>query len=157
MRINAFSVLAGLSAHALRHYESLGLLCPRRLPNGYRDYAPEQVREAVFIAMSREVGIPLPVIAEQLPRYRAGRLKPAEIIQALLARRDELDAQIATLKAQRKKVVDHARWIEKKVAGARKTPQGQGAPGKSKPWPRASRPTQGSTSTTTTTRSHRNE
>lgn len=153
MRIQPFSVLTGLSVHALRHYGTLGLLLPHRLPNGYRDFAPEQVREAVFIAMSREVGIPLPVIAEQLPRYRAGQLKPAEIVQALLARRDELDAQIATLKAQRKKVVDHARWIEKKVAGARQRPQGQGAPIKSKPWPRASRPSQGPT----TTRSHRNE
>lgn len=153
MRITAFSVLAGLSPHALRHYESLGLLCPRRLPNGYRDYAPEQVREAVFIAMSREVGIPLPVIAEQLPRYRAGRLKPAEIIQALWTRRDELDAQIATLRALRKKVVDHARWIEKKVARAKQRPQGKGPPAKSKPWPQASRLPTGST----TTRSNRND
>ncbi|MEZ5702898.1 MAG: MerR family transcriptional regulator [Burkholderiaceae bacterium] len=103
MRITAFSALAGLSAHALRHYESLGLLCPRRLPNGYRDYAPEQVREAVFIAMSREVGIPLPVIAEQLPRYRTGQLRPDEIIQALLKRRDELDAQIAQPQGPAKK------------------------------------------------------
>ena len=141
MRIKEFSVLTGLSVHALRHYGSLGLLLPRRLPNGYRDFALEQVREAVFIAMSREVGIPLPVISEQLPRYRAGRLKPAEMIQALLVRRDELDAQIAALRAQRKTVVDHAKWIEKMaLPGQKKKLASRTTSAASRPWPSSPKP-----------------
>jgi MerR family transcriptional regulator, copper efflux regulator len=130
MRIKPFSLLTRTSVHALRHYEAIGLLVPQRLPgNGYRDYAPEQVREAVFITMSRQVGIGLALISEQLPRYRAGRLRPADMVEALHARRDELDAQIQALQAQRKTVVDHATWVEEQArqARARRNPQ--------KPWP----------------------
>jgi MerR family transcriptional regulator, copper efflux regulator len=130
MRIKSFSLLTRTSVHALRHYEAIGLLVPKRLPgNRYRDYAPEQVREAVFITMSRQVGIGLALISEQLPRYRAGRLRPADIVEALNARRDELDAQIQALRAQRKTVVDHAAWIEEQARLARARRHSK------KPWP----------------------
>jgi MerR family transcriptional regulator, copper efflux regulator len=134
MRITPFSILTRTSVHALRHYEAIGLLVPQRLPgNRYRDYAPEQVREAVFITMSRQVGIGLALIAEQLPRYRVGRLRPADMVEALNARCDELDAQIRALIAQRKTVVEHAAWIEEQANLARQRRN------KAKPWPTTSR------------------
>jgi DNA-binding transcriptional MerR regulator len=74
MQISELAKRCGVSTHALRHYERLGLLRPLRQANGYRDYSDAMRREVVFIAMSRKVGISLTAIAEQLPAYRAGRL-----------------------------------------------------------------------------------
>ena len=70
MKISELAKRTGVSTHALRHYERLGLLEPVRHANGYRDY-PESIRsEVVFIAMSRKIGFSLPAIAERLPTYR---------------------------------------------------------------------------------------
>ncbi len=35
----------GVTVRALRYYESIGLVVPSRLPNGYRDYDPVSVRQ----------------------------------------------------------------------------------------------------------------
>ncbi|AOW11521.1 hypothetical protein LPB72_22520 [Hydrogenophaga crassostreae] len=130
MHITAFSLLTRTSVHALRHYEAIGLLIPKRLPgNRYRDYGPEQVKEAVFITMSRQVGLGLALIAEQLPRYRAGTLRPTDMIEALNTRRDELEAQIEVLHAQRTMVVEHALWIEERSKRQRQSRT------QAKPWP----------------------
>jgi DNA-binding transcriptional MerR regulator len=37
MRIGELARQAGVTAKAVRYYESLGLIAPRRLANGYRD------------------------------------------------------------------------------------------------------------------------
>jgi DNA-binding transcriptional MerR regulator len=44
MRIGEVARRAGVSVKTVRHYESLGLIAPERLPNGYRDYDDEAVR-----------------------------------------------------------------------------------------------------------------
>ena len=38
MKISELAKRTGVSTHALRHYERLGLLEPVRHANGYRDY-----------------------------------------------------------------------------------------------------------------------
>jgi MerR family Zn(II)-responsive transcriptional regulator of zntA len=51
MRISELAQLTNVSIRSLRHYEQKGLLHPRRLENGYRDYdesAIEQVRVIQF-------------------------------------------------------------------------------------------------------------
>ncbi|MER8160902.1 MerR family transcriptional regulator [Streptomyces sp. NPDC094472] len=43
MKISELSQHTGISSRSLRYYEQQGLLHPRRLPNGYRDYSEESV------------------------------------------------------------------------------------------------------------------
>ncbi|WP_371791908.1 MerR family transcriptional regulator [Streptomyces sp. NBC_01471] len=43
MKISELSQHTGISSRSLRYYEQLGLLHPRRLPNGYRDYSEESL------------------------------------------------------------------------------------------------------------------
>ncbi|MER5260368.1 MerR family transcriptional regulator [Streptomyces sp. NPDC002855] len=43
MKISELSQHTGISSRSLRYYEQQGLLDPRRLPNGYRDYSKESV------------------------------------------------------------------------------------------------------------------
>ena len=111
MQISELAARTGVSVHALRHYERLGLIRPARRPSGYRDYPESMRREVVFIAMSRKIGFSLKSIGERLPAYRAGRLTFAQMAEALHERIADIDAQIATLRAQRRTVVEHAAWL----------------------------------------------
>ena len=116
MRISELAQRTGVSAHALRHYERLGLLQPARTAGGYRDYAESARREVIFIAMSRKIGFSLKDVAEHLPAYRSGRLGFDDMIEAMHRRVAQIDAELAALKAQRAQVVDHVRWLREQKA-----------------------------------------
>jgi MerR family transcriptional regulator, copper efflux regulator len=122
MRISELAQRTGVSAHALRHYERLGLLKPDRTSGGYRDYPESARREVIFIAMSRRIGFSLPSIGERLPAYRAGRLGFDEMVEAMQGRIAEIDASLAALKSQRQQVVDHIRWLREQKSRARRRP-----------------------------------
>ncbi|MDO8441334.1 MAG: MerR family DNA-binding transcriptional regulator [Polaromonas sp.] len=104
MQISELAQRTGVSVHALRHYERLGMLLPTRRSSGYREYTEAMRREVIFIAMSRKVGFSLKAIAAQLPAYRAGRLGIDQMVESLLARIIEIDQQTDRLKAQRSEV-----------------------------------------------------
>jgi len=44
MRVGELARRTGTTVRALRYYEAAGLVVPRRLGNGYREYAPIAVR-----------------------------------------------------------------------------------------------------------------
>lgn len=54
----------GLATHVLRHWESMGLLEPDRLPNGRRQYRPEHRTRVAVIVHAREIGLSLDQIRE---------------------------------------------------------------------------------------------
>ena len=66
--IGAFSVLAGLSISALRHYDEIGLLEPAVVhgASGYRRYRLDQVPVGRLIRSLREVDLPLEGVREVL-------------------------------------------------------------------------------------------
>jgi len=135
MRISELAERTGVSPHALRHYERLGLLRPARTPGGYRDYPETMRREVIFISMSRQIGFSLKSIAERLPAYRAGRLSFDDMVLAMQSRVAEIDAALAALQAQRVQVIDHIRWIKeqkKKHQAAKRQARTRAA---AKPWP----------------------
>ena len=113
MKISELAKRTGVSTHALRHYERLGLLEPVRHANGYRDYTEAMRREVVFIAMSRKIGFSLAAIAERLPAYRAGRLRNADMVEALELRVAEIDKELDALAALRAQVISHMEWLQK--------------------------------------------
>ena len=113
MKISELAKRTGVSTHALRHYERLGLLEPVRHANGYRNYTETMRREVVFIAMSRKIGFSLAAIAERLPTYRAGRLRNADMVEALEVRVAEIDKELAALAALRAQVISHMEWLQK--------------------------------------------
>lgn len=153
MQISELAQRTGVSAHALRHYEKLGLLQPARRASGYREYTEAMRREVVFIAMSRSIGFSLKAIADRLPAYRAGRLTVEQMVGAMQDRVAEIDAQIGKLKTQRRTVLDHIAWMHRQQrAQQTKKAQAAGSGGKA-PWPvvrsRASAPTPTPPRTTT--------
>ena len=134
MRISELARRAGVTVHALRHYERLGLLLPARSASGYRDYPESMRREVVFIAMARRIGFSLPAIAELLPAYRAGRLSITRMTDALEERAAALDQEIARLQALHAQVIEHAEWLR-----AQRPPRAAAPSKKAKqaPWPGA--------------------
>ena len=139
MRISELARRAGVTVHALRHYEKLGLLLPARSASGYRDYPESMRREVVFIAMARRIGFSLPAIAELLPAYRAGRLSIARMTAALDERVAALDAEIARLQALRARVIEHAQWLQAQRVKARHGKASTTSKANKAPWPGASR------------------
>jgi MerR family copper efflux transcriptional regulator len=135
MQISELAARTGVSVHALRHYEKLGLLLPARRPSGYRDYTEAMRREVVFIAMSRRIGFSLKDIAAQLPAYRSGRLSFEEMLQAMQTRVADIDAQIVKLKTQRRAVVDHIAWMKKRQREHLAKKAAQTSTPRKPPWP----------------------
>ena len=113
MKISEIAKRTGVSTHALRHYERLGLLEPVRHANGYRHYTESMRREVVFIAMSRKIGFSLAAIAERLPAYRAGRLRNADMVEALELRVAEIDKELDALAALRAQAISYKQVLQK--------------------------------------------
>ncbi len=67
-RIHEFAALAGVTAKALRHYDRLGLLKPRRSASGYRLYAESDLERLEQIVALKFLGLPLKQIRRLLER-----------------------------------------------------------------------------------------
>ncbi|MDY0811134.1 MerR family transcriptional regulator [Kitasatospora purpeofusca] len=68
LTIGRFARLCRLSVKQLRHYDDTGLLPPTRVDpaTGYRYYAADRARDALTVALLRELDVPLAVIAATL-------------------------------------------------------------------------------------------
>jgi DNA-binding transcriptional MerR regulator len=86
-----FAALAGVTARALRHYDRLGLLRPKRSRAGYRMYSARDLEALEEIVALKFIGVPLKEIAAI--RRRAKR-SFAEVLQA---QREALEAKRHTL------------------------------------------------------------
>lgn len=105
LTIGRFARLCRLSVKQLRHYDETGLLAPVRVDaaTGYRYYAAEQVRDALTIALLRDMDLPLAVIAETLtapPAARARLLRAEGDRLAERIRRDQARLEMLDRLAQ---------------------------------------------------------
>ena len=100
-RIGEAAKAAGVTARAVRLYESKGLLpASGRSPSGYRLLTHEAVETLSFIRRARNLGLSLDAIAEISAIAENGA--PCERTRALLAQRvAEIDAVIADLQRLR--------------------------------------------------------
>jgi len=131
MLISELAARSGASAHALRHYEKLGLIRAERSAGGYREFSDGVVREVTFIVMGRRIGFSLKEIGEWLPAYRSGRLTTEQMIEALQQRIAQIDAQMAQQRVQRGQLVAHIAWFKKRARRQRAA----SASAPAAPWP----------------------
>ncbi len=96
LTIGRFARLCRLSVKQLRHYDDTGLLPPARVDpaTGYRYYAPAQARDALTVALLRDLDVPLAVIAASL----AG--DGPERVRLLRAERDRVAERITRDRAR---------------------------------------------------------
>ena len=103
LRIGDVAARAGLSAPAIRYYESVGLLAQApRSETGYRHYTETTVEELRFIKKAQALGFSLDEIKEILTLSRGGQTPCSHVLD--LARRhlaavDERIQQLARFRA----------------------------------------------------------
>lgn len=85
-RTTEFACLAGVTPRALRHYDRLGLLKPKRSQAGYRIYAERDLESLEEIVALKFIGVPLKEIA-------AIRRRKVPFVQVLTAQRQMLEAK----------------------------------------------------------------
>ncbi len=83
MRLQEFCRLSGATRKAAAYYEEQGLLHPRRLENGYREFTPEDARRMERILLLRRLEVPVEAIRGILDGP-----DPAEALRACLAEQD---------------------------------------------------------------------
>lgn len=109
MRVGELARRTGTTIRALRYYESVGLVVPRRLSNGYREYEPiaerqvAQIRELMALGLAVEETRPFvesiadgdeDVCAAALATFRSTVVGLQDRIGELSAQRDALNARI---------------------------------------------------------------
>ena len=90
-RTAAFAALAGVTPRALRHYDRLGLLKPRRTTAGYRIYTERDLETLEEIVALKFIGVPL----KSIPAIR--RRSRGSFADTLRAQRLTLEARQRTV------------------------------------------------------------
>ena len=98
-RIGETSGLFGIGADSLRYYERLGIVVPRREPNGYRVYDLSDMYKLTIIKELRGLGFSMKQIAEYLEGQNVDKtIAMLEDEHAIIERKlDELKRQQVTL------------------------------------------------------------
>ncbi|MCM0673666.1 MerR family transcriptional regulator [Micromonospora phytophila] len=112
MKIGELAARAGVTTKAVRYYESLGLITPGRLANGYRNYEEADVRLIREIRSLRELGIQAERARPFLQCLAAGSQHADDCPASLAGYRhaiDELTRQIGALTARRAALAAHLR------------------------------------------------
>lgn len=94
--------LVGVSAKAVRLYESRGLLEPtERTANGYRTYGPDDLAVLRFVRQAKAVGLKLDEVGRIIDLQRSGQQPCATVIDLLDRRLGDVDRKLADLEALR--------------------------------------------------------
>lgn len=96
MSIGRFARLSGVSVHALRHYDDVGLLAPAEVDadSGYRRYRAGQIRSVRLIRALRWIDLPIEEIKQVLAAEGDAWLILARHRDRLERQRGLIDAQI---------------------------------------------------------------
>ncbi|MGW2747844.1 MerR family transcriptional regulator [Streptomyces sp. NPDC001450] len=112
MKIGELARCAGVTVKAVRYYESLGLITPRRLANGYRDYDEDDVRLVREIRALGSLGIPVERTRPFLECLASGRQYADDCPASLAGYReaiDELTERIEALTSRRATLIRQLR------------------------------------------------
>ncbi|MFJ7149190.1 MerR family transcriptional regulator [Streptomyces sp. NPDC100445] len=130
MRIGEPARRADATVKAVRYYESLGLIVPGRLANGYRDHGEDDVRLVREIRALTRLGIPVERTRPFLECLAAGRDHADDCPASLAGYRDaidELTGRIEALTARRAALITQLNTAAHRGApGAPPGPDGTG-------------------------------
>lgn len=99
MRIGEAARQAGVSVKAVRYYESLGLVSPSRLANGYCDYSREDVRRAREVRALGKLGTPADRTRPFLECLAAGHRHADDCPSSMAGYRDAIEDLTARIEA----------------------------------------------------------
>lgn len=105
MKIGKLSARAGISERMLRYYEQEGLLRPKRLPSGYREYGDADEQLVRRIRQFSESGLKLDAIKQLMPCVLSdhpGFAPCPEVLATLRREIDEIGMRIERLQSSRR-------------------------------------------------------
>jgi DNA-binding transcriptional MerR regulator len=95
LRSGELARLAGVSTDTLRHYERKGVLSvPRRLRNGYREYAAEALDRVLMVRRALSVGFTLDELARILKQRDQGRAPCREVRELARSKLAEIEERL---------------------------------------------------------------
>ncbi|MFG3369545.1 MerR family transcriptional regulator [Streptomyces sp. NPDC048156] len=110
MKIGELARQAHATTKAVRYYESLGLITPERLANGYRNYDEDDVRLVREIRTLHQLGIPVERTRPFLECLAAGSPHADDCPASLATYRDSIDElteRIEALTARRATLINN--------------------------------------------------
>jgi len=117
MKIGELAKRTGLSASAIRFYESKGLLrSVSRQSNGYRDYPPDAVVILNIIVNAQQTGFTLDEIGAILPTQADG-WQHAELVNTLRRKLEDIEAMELRLARNKATIRSLVALIESKPEG----------------------------------------
>ena len=100
MNISQAADKSGVSAKAIRYYESIALIQPaRRSGNGYRDFGADDVHMLRFIARARGLGFSVAEVADLLALYRDKSRASAQVCGLAANAIGRIEDKIAELRS----------------------------------------------------------
>jgi DNA-binding transcriptional MerR regulator len=116
LTIQQVSEATGLSIHALRYYEKVGLLAPiRRASNGHRRYSAEDVAWLEFLVRLRETGMSIQRVLAfaELVRQRPNEVGERRVLleehrNQVKQRLDELNRHLQVIELK----IEHYKQLE---------------------------------------------
>lgn len=110
MKIQDVASQTGLSIHALRYYEQIGLVTPvNRERNGHRAYSEDDVYRILFVMHLRSAGMPIADIKRYVELSTQGENTVDERLEILEDHQRAVEANIEEL-------CTHLEVIRKKIA-----------------------------------------
>jgi Cu(I)-responsive transcriptional regulator len=106
VNISQAAKAVGLTAKALRHYESIGLLQPaQRADNGYREYGELEITQLRFVQRARSNGFSLEECRELLAHFHDPERQSAHVKMLVMHRVEAVDEEITRLQMERKNLL----------------------------------------------------
>jgi Cu(I)-responsive transcriptional regulator len=99
MNIGDVAERAGLPAKTIRYYEDIGLVTPRRDPNGYRSFGERDVHKLTFLARARALGFSIEDCRALLALYEDEGRSSAEVKAIAREHLRRIETKIADLQA----------------------------------------------------------
>jgi MerR family redox-sensitive transcriptional activator SoxR len=104
MTIGELSAASGLPASTIRYWERIGVLPKPIRAGGQRRYSADDVQRTAVLRLAQTCGFRLDEMRRLLHGYGSGITPPRRWQELAMQKREELDQQIARLKAMRKLV-----------------------------------------------------
>ena len=102
MNIGEAKACSGLPVKTIRYYEDIGLITPAGAPNGYRDFADDEVHYLIFLAHARSLGFSIEECRELLGLYKDKDRASADVKRIAAAHLAEIERKLTELEAMRK-------------------------------------------------------
>lgn len=99
MNIGEAAAWAELPAKTIRYYEDIGLVTPKRHPNGYRDFSEANLHRLSFLGRARSLGFSIEECRALLALYHDKSRASADVKHIARDHLGQIESKIAELQA----------------------------------------------------------